>query len=149
MIYCTIVQCSLLCTTYDKSFYVSSSNNALGRQSVQILTDFYSHYGDTGGCQRLFWPEAVCFQDINRISGGILLIIYLLLQLIFEICQIIVTLHSTESTGLTNDFKDTVSTTLNAVVMNVIIYTCAFPNMTCQSVCCENDLRDPCCSVMV
>lgn len=66
MIYCTLVQRSLRHSVYDYSFLLGA---CMGRQSVEILTFFYSHC-DVGICQRLFWPEAVCFQHIKTSTGG-------------------------------------------------------------------------------
>lgn len=67
MIYCTLVQHSLRCSRITASSSVQPWEDNQGR-----FSHFYS-YCDAGICQRLFWLEAVCFQDIKTSTEGILL----------------------------------------------------------------------------
>lgn len=67
MIYCTLGN-----TPSDTPHMITASSSMHAWEDNQgRFSHFYSHC-DVGVCQRLFWPEAVCFQDIKTSAGGIL-----------------------------------------------------------------------------
>lgn len=72
MIYCTLVRHCLPCTVVWLEFLNDSSfSNNAWEDTRWRFSHLHKRYYNTGVCQRLFWPGAVCFQDIQTSGRGI------------------------------------------------------------------------------
>lgn len=74
--YDLLYSCAVLPLTHHKWLELlnySSSSNIAWEGNQSRFSHLFNCNCDIGVCQRLFWPQAVCFQDIETSTGGILL----------------------------------------------------------------------------
>lgn len=122
MIYCTLVQHCLPCTVvWLELLNDSSSSDNAWEDTGWRFSHLHKRYYNTGVCQRLFWPGAVCFQDIKTSGGGIRLhcvfavvglcvshcCLFVWWLIWFEICLLLLNRYTyfMESAGVTDNNK--------------------------------------------